>query len=347
MVAELVALGIAIVVAFAELLHARRCRQLRRLAFGPSEQPATWARFAPLIRIASATALAWGMAALVFVPPKTHSAEGLKENEQRHLMMVLDVSPSMRLQDAGPERKQSRMERASSIMESFFKRVHLSQYKISVVAVYNGAKPVVVDTKDVEVVRNILNDLPMHYAFISGKTKLFDGLEEAAKIAKPWQPRSTTLLLISDGDTVPATGMPRMPTSVSEVVVVGVGDPKTGKFIDGRQSRQDTATLRQIATRLSGVFHNGNESHLSSDLLKQLAVSTQPSRWDQLSRREFALLAVAIGGLCYAFLPVFLAYFGSRWKPGLPSSVQPKTSSVGNDIRVKSEQRRRAHVVSK
>jgi hypothetical protein len=46
---------------------------------------------------------------------------------------------------------------------------------VSVVAVYNGAKPVVIDTKDFEVMRNILGDLPMHHAFRSGKTKLFDG----------------------------------------------------------------------------------------------------------------------------------------------------------------------------
>ncbi len=52
----------------------------------------------------------------------------------------------------------------------------IEQYLISVVACYNGSKPVVVDTKDMEVVRNILNDLPMHHAFPSGKTDLFSGL---------------------------------------------------------------------------------------------------------------------------------------------------------------------------
>ncbi len=106
-------------------------------------------------------------------------------------MLVLDVSPSMRLKDAGPERDQSRMKRASDVMESFFQRVPMDQYLMSVVACYNGAKPVVVATKDIEVVRNILDDLPMHFAFRAGKTDLFSGLEEAAKIAQPWRPRST------------------------------------------------------------------------------------------------------------------------------------------------------------
>ena len=181
------------------------------------------------------------------------------DDDYQHVLLVLDVSPSMRLDDAGPDKDSSRMDRARELMESFFERVPIERFRVSVVAFYNGAKPVVVDTSDFEVVRNILGDLPMHYAFRSGRTRLFDGLQEAAQIAAPWEPRSTTLILLTDGDTVPATGMPRMPASVRSVLVVGVGDPRTGKFIDGRQSRQDVSTLRQIATRLGGVYHNGNE----------------------------------------------------------------------------------------
>jgi len=114
------------------------------------------------------------------------------------------------------------------LMESFFKRIAVQQYRISVVAVYNGAKPVVVDTRDIEVVRNILDDLPMEYAFTAGKTDIFSGLKEAAELAHAWRPRSTTIILLSDGDTVPTTGMPKMPASVANVLVVGVGDPVTG-----------------------------------------------------------------------------------------------------------------------
>ena len=117
------------------------------------------------------------------------------------------------MQDAGPTKEQSRMKRAHVVMESLFKRVPMHQYRVSVVAVYSGAKAVVIDTKDIDVVRNILGDLPMHYAFNVGKTELIKGLEEAARIAKPWNPDSTTLIMVSDGDTIPATGMPKMPAS--------------------------------------------------------------------------------------------------------------------------------------
>ncbi len=70
--------------------------------------------------------------------------------------------------------------------------------------------------------------------------------------------------MLSDGDTVPATGMPKMPASIADVLIVGVGDPRQGSFIDGRMSRQDASTLRQIAARLGGIYHDGNQKHIST-----------------------------------------------------------------------------------
>jgi Ca-activated chloride channel family protein len=204
-------------------------------------------------------------------------------------------------------------------MESFFQRVAIQQYRLSVIAFYTGAKPVVIDTQDVDVVRNILTDLPMHHAFLAGRTDLFAGLEEAMRVAKPWRPRSTSVIVLTDGDTVPATGMPKAPVSVSEVVVVGVGDPVTGRFIDGRQSRQDASTLRQVAARLRGTYHDGNEHHLSTALLNRLSQTAGRSAFQQLTIREYALICLGIGGFLLGFLPVALHYWGTRWNPGVPA----------------------------
>jgi Ca-activated chloride channel family protein len=187
---------------------------------------------------------------------------------------------------------------------------------------YTGAKPVVIDTQDFEVVRNILGELPMHYAFPSGRTTLLDGFVEAARIAKPWNPRSTTIMLISDGDTVPTSGMPRMPASVRSTLIVGVGDPKSGKFIDGRQSRQDVPTLRQIAARLGGTFHNGNEKHLASTLIADATGWDQEDIFERLTRREYALIATGAGSAVLGMLPMLLHLFGTRWRPG-PTGRRP------------------------
>jgi len=317
--AELAALLVLVVAAAAEALHARRVRRVARLAFGPRGRPAAWARAVPFVRALAAAGVAWGLVTLIALPPRTYQvgdARPQREGDWRHALIVLDVSPSMRLEDAGDKKQLSRMTRAQQLVESFFDRVPIETYRVSVVAVYNGAKPVVIDTADFEVVRNILGDLPMHYAFPSGKTKLFDGLEEAARIAAPWNPGSTTLIVISDGDTVPATGMPRMPASVRSVLVVGVGDSQVGKFIDGRQSRQEVSTLKQIAARLGGSFHNGNERHLASSLIAETTGLEDLGVIERLTRREYALIAAGLGAALLALLPLLLHFFGTRWRPG-------------------------------
>jgi Ca-activated chloride channel family protein len=315
--AELATAAVAILAAAAESLHARRCRRLARLAFGPDRRPAAWAMAAPALRVAALAALCWGLVTLLELPPKVHVASTIPDNQRRHVLIVLDVSPSMRLKDAGPNADQSRMKRASVVMESFLDRVSVDLYLLSVVACYNGAKPVVIDTKDLEVVRNIFGDLPMHFAFPAGKTDLFSGLAEAARIAHPWQPRSTLLLMLSDGDTVPAVGMPKMPASIADVLIVGVGDPRQGTFIDGRMSRQDASTLRQIAARLGGIYHDGNAKHLGTATINQLTVIPRRSAFDRLTRREYALIACGLGAAVLAFLPVLLHQFGTRWRPGV------------------------------
>lgn len=331
MVAELAALVALLVSLGAEALHMRRTRRLAKLAFGPASRPRSWARLAPVVTAVATAVLVWGLATLLLMKPKTHVATTIPEGEMKHLVLVVDVSPSMQLVDAGPDGKQSRRQRVHSLMTSFFQRVQLPDYRTSIVAVYNGAKPVVIDTRDREVIDNILDDLPLRYAFTSGKTDLFAGLSEAAEIVKPFPPKTTTLMLLSDGDSVPAAGMPEMPPSVEHIIVVGVGDAVAGKFIDGRQSRQDASTLRQIAARLGGDYHDGNKKHLSTDLVRSIAAAdADESAFDRLSKREYALAAIVIGASTLAGLPISLHFFGTGWRPGVrlqrsvPAEARPR-----------------------
>ena len=314
------AASVMAVILCAEWVHLRRLLPVAYLAFGPKARPAAWVRMVPFLRALAGGALAWGLITLWTLIPKVHNGAGGAfgaDDADKNVLLVLDVSPSMRLEDAGPTKHQSRMHRARDVLDSFLRRVPLEQYRFTVLAVYNGAKPVVKRTRDVEVIRNILGDLPLHFAFEAGKTKLFEGLQAAAETAKAWEPNSTTLILVSDGDTVPAQGMPKMPASIESVLVVGVGDPLAGTFIDGAQSRQDVSTLRQIATRLGGSFHNGNTKHLSSVLIRDLTQSGAESPLEQLSRREYALAACGLGAGWLALLPLLLQLFGTRWRPGI------------------------------
>jgi Ca-activated chloride channel family protein len=212
---------------------------------------------------------------------------------------------------------------------SVLDRVALEQAKVTVVAFYNGAKPVVVDAEDPNVVRNILADLPLDYAFDLGKTNLFAGLTEAFNIAKPWREKSATLFVVSDGDTVPEAGMPVPPPSIGRVIVLGVGDSRVGKFIDGHQSRQDAATLRQVAARLHGVYHDGNEKHLPSQFIADLAQALPLREDTKAGKRELAICATAAGAFLVAAVPVALALAGTGWRPGRRIAGNP-TSQAPN-----------------
>lgn len=317
MVAEAVAGGVFLVVLIAEWLHGRRVANLAPLAFGPGRQSSLLAAVAPFARVLAITALAWGFTTLLFVKPKSYLPAGqVQPGKEQRLLVVLDVSPSMRLEDAGPTSKQTRKGRARDLMRSFFERVPAEQYLVSIVAVYNGAKPVVVDSKDLDVVDAVLGELPLYQAFDSGNTRLLDGLRQAAEIAKPWNPASASLILLTDGDTVPPQGMPTMPASIGSVLVVGVGDPQQGSFIAGKQSKQDVFTLRQLATRLRGTYHDGNKAHLPSSVIDSIVARGESNQREPWSRREYALLAIGLGGLLFALLPWLLENFGTSYLPG-------------------------------
>lgn len=300
-----------------ELLHARRVARVAALVFGPGGRPAPVAFAAPLLRPLAVGLLAWGFATLAQLPPKIHRGEEVPPEEWRHLVLVFDVSPSMLLKDAGAGGDQTRVARARELIDSLFERVPLGKFKVTVIATYNGAKPVVEDTTDFEVVRHVLSEVDLRYAFKAGSTKLFDGIAEAARIAKPWRIGSTLLVIVSDGDTVPASGMPELPPSIGGSLVIGVGDHLAGKFIAGHQSRQDESTLRQVANRLGGEFHNGNKRHVPSDVLSVAAADSRKPLLQRLTLREYALIAICTATVLLAALPLLLAAFGSRLRVGV------------------------------
>lgn len=333
MLPEWIAIAVAALAVFGEWMHVRRCRKVARLAFGPTERPRFWTQAVPYLRVAAVAMLAWGLVQLYLLAPRAVRPALAPEGGYRHLVIALDVSPSMTLKDAGPNRQQTRARRASEVILSVLQRVALDQLRVSVVAFYTGAKPAVVDTFDFEVVKNILNDLPIEMAFNTGKTSLLEGFRESVKLAKDWAPGSTTLLVVSDGDSVPDTGLPTMPRSINQVVILGVGSAQGGANIDGHLSRQDASTLRQLASRVRGAYHDVNDKHLPSAQLDALAKVLPMKDQTASGRSELALAAVGTGAGLLALLSLLLAWAGSRWHPGVrenrvPSLRTPREPAV-------------------
>lgn len=315
----LVALGAAAFVAGAEALHARRARRARRLAFGGAGRPRAWVRATPLARCIGVVALAWGLVTLFLVDGGSRTADP-RGQPARRLLLCLDVSPSMRLPDSGAERTQPRADRASALVRSMLERLDMTTTRVSVVAFYTGARPVVVDAYDLNVVANILNDLPLEHAFKPGPTDMYSGVRQAFEIARAWPARSAALVVVSDGDTIPDTAAPNKPASIADVLVVGVGNPRHGKPIAGRTSRQDARSLERLALRLGGVYHDGNEKHLSSASLASLAMRAPPGESER-GMRDVALAAVGVGGAMVSLVSPALAVFGM---PGA-SSLRVRT----------------------
>ena len=250
-------------------------------------------------------------------------------------MIALDVSPSMDLPDAGPDGRESRAHRAREVLRSLLTRTDLTGVRLSIIALYNGARPVVVDTVDPEVVRNVLDDLPLEHAFSPGKTTLYDAISACATLAQgaaatpearpqPWPPGQARLIVVSDGDSVAPTQAVRLSPAFASALIIGVGDATRGMSIDGHLSRQESSTLRQLAGRFGGWYHDANRRHVPSDLLAGFLPTSGDHQRSGLG--DLALAAVVAGSALLALLPLALALAGAPL-PAHPH-VRPLRSSA-------------------
>lgn len=308
------ALGAFLLGLLAEWLHARRVARLGRLAFGPDAKPRVWTRLAPPLRVVAFAGVIWALVVLIAF----EGSSRLRERNAvatRHLMVLLDVSPSMELKDAGEDGTQSRRNRAATLLKSVMERANSEQTRITLACFYSDAMLLCKEVSDRELIWNFADNLPLHIAFKPGKTSLLTSLNTAGNTIKDLPRKSVTFLVLTDGDTVPAGGLKPLPSSVATLLVVGVGSSTRGTFIDGHQSRQDNAQLQQLARRLGGQFHDGNSKQVPSIYLRHLTAPDERADAFQMSLRTLAIITLATGVSLLCLLPLLLEAFGSRWKP--------------------------------
>ncbi len=330
-VAAAVAAAAFLAAVVAERLHAARTARVARLAFGPAGRPAAWARVAPWLRVAAVPSLAWGAVILGFHDPVVASGPPRREGS-RHLLIALDASPSMQLKDAGPgPEKVSRAVRAGQVAQAILDRMDAETTRVSLVAFYSKAIPVLQETYDKEVVRNVLDGLPMYVAFEPGSTDVQAGVSKALEMARPWPRQSTVLVVLSDGDTSAGKSPLAVPDSVADVVVIGVGDPNRSTVINGHSSRQDSDSLRHLASRLKGLYHDGNLKHLPTSVLQGLSVVT-PQDGLGWGLRQVAMAAATAGASVLALLGPALILAGApgAWRRGRRGLVPGREVGIMN-----------------
>ena len=337
MVALLASCAVLLLATLAEAMHARGVRRIAKLAFGPSGHPALWARLVPGMRVLSVCAVTWGLVTLLTLKPKVHKINEIAESDFKNLLIIYDVSPSMRLVDAGPTQQQSCRQRAADLLKSFFQRTPIELYKVSVVAVFTGAKPVVVGTTDLEVVQNILGDLPLHFAFKPGPTDLFAGLQEAAKIAQPWRPHSTTVLIISDGDTIRPPGCPSFPIPWPTCWSSASATPRQADSSKGINRGKTPRPCGNWRCDSEGNITTATRSKLGPHWSKEMTFYPGKSVMEQLTRREYALMAVGVGSALLGLAPFLLWRFGTAWRPGILSDRTARKTEKKVHLPVSSE----------
>ena len=314
MIPLIAALIVLLLGSLAEWLHARRIRVAERLAFGPQGARA-WTQAAPWLRVASLAAFAWGVTTLLMLKLEAPDDAGAKERldaEATRVVFVADLSPSMFLADAGPDGTQTRHARMRDVVEGILQRVS-GNLRFGVIGFYTDSLPVVMEARDPELVRNVLNGLPLTYAMPVGQTDLGSAINRSLELVADFPKSSTRLILITDGDSVPLAAINPRPASIREMLVLGVGNPHKGSYIDGHQSRQEADTLQRVATSLLGAYHDVNERHLDTaalgDLIVPLALPNQG-----LTLAQWAVLMMVLGAVIKALIPVALEYFGADWK---------------------------------
>jgi Ca-activated chloride channel family protein len=257
-------------------------------------------------------AFAWGLAVMVDLHFAEQDGKKPSAKTPARLIFVADLSPSMKLKDAGSDGKLTRQERIRESVEGVLMRVG-GDLRYGVVGFYTDARAVVMEARDPELVRNVFNGLPVQLLMRGGKTDLGTAINHALKEVADLPEGSARLLIYSDGDTIPLQPIAALPKSVKQVLVLGVGNPNKGLFIDGHQSRQDPESLNTIARSLGGTYYDINEKHLSTEALGDLVVKS-PLPKSGLDLEQWAMLAMLLGSLFLTFVPVVLQYFGTDWR---------------------------------
>lgn len=321
------ALTAAVLTAFGEYLHARRLARIGALAFGPIGRPRLWTRVVPICRVAALAGLAWALVTLIAFSNRSRDRDR-SARTTKHLMIMLDVSPSMFLADAGDGGADPRQARAYAVLKSVLDRVPGDNVRFTVAGFYTEARLMVKECRDRELILHLASDTPFHITYQPGKTDVLKSLNQVGEMMKDWERKSTTLLVISDGDSVPPSGLKPMPSSVGEVIFAGVGDPGRGTFIDGHLSRQDTANLSQLSRRLGGKFFDCNTRQIPSDALRKLNTEDPGAAKWRTDRRMAALIVLAVAASMLCLIPIMLEYLGSAWRPRIQPFRNPHLRSV-------------------
>ncbi len=314
----LAAAGVTLLIAaFTEWLHARRVKRLAMLSFGPSGNPRAWTAAVPWVWIVCLSGIAWCLVALLQLSAASVSGGDNEPGQQgadtEQLVLLVDVSPSMLIVDAGVKGDQTRRDRVGNVVSSMLDRMG-RQVRYTVICFYTGSIPVAKMVKDKAIVRNVFNDLPVDIIMKPGKTDLGLAVKDTLDFISDYPQDSVTLIICSDGDTESVPDMVKKPNSIEKSLVLGVGSVKHGTPIDNHLSRQDSITLNRLSQLLHGSYLNVNKKQIPSAVIADLCDSGTLAASSKIGQARLYAIWLTLFVAVYCFMPVALEFAGSDWK---------------------------------
>jgi Ca-activated chloride channel family protein len=298
----------------AEYLHLRKCLVVARMAFAEQRQGLFVVFAAGSARVTGVTLTAVALALLWQSSFITRNAIGAiaDDAEMDRMIVVMDASKSMNLEDAGPDGSETRATRARNLIYQLISRANRFP-RTTLMTFGDRVLPVVCDAQHWDVLANVLLRQYYSRAFDSTDTEIDGALESSLDIAKDWVPKSTIVVLLTDGESKPTVKEFHVPNSVRHVLVLGVGSSE-GRAAGPNLadiSRRDDANLRRIANLTGGDYFNCNKDPLPVAYIDAL-LPAPPEAVPPQSHRDLPLALLAIGAAVLALVPIALSFSEKR-----------------------------------
>jgi hypothetical protein len=313
MVTVLIIFGAA-AATLAEWLHYRRCRGVARLAFADAGRglrvviAAAVARVAGLAVVLTALASLWESSSVV-----TNAVGAVADpGEMDRMIVIMDASNSMNIQDAGPDGQQTRAGRARDLIYQLVSGADRMP-RTTLITFGESAIPVVYDAKDWDVLSGVLLRAYYSKSFESEGTAVDDAIRKSLEMAADWLSGSTVVVLATDGDSAPSADHFEIPPSIRQFIVLGVGSPEgrpAGKKL-AEISRLEEGNLQRIAGLTGGDYFNANRDALSDEFVERVLPVPEPPVPPR-TRRDRAVVLFGLSALLLAALPAALRLAQTR-----------------------------------
>jgi hypothetical protein len=298
-----------VLVLLAECLHWRRCRRIARLAFAAPTHATRVLLSAAAARVAAVALLLFALVSLWSSSDVITNSVGAvaTDGELDRMIVIMDASKSMNIQDTGPDGHDTRATRARDLIHQLISQTHRMP-RTTLLTFSESAIPVVYDAKNWDVLSTVLLRSYYTKSFGAEHTAIDHAVQKAFNMAADWIPDSTVVVLVTDGESTAALERFEMPPSIRRVLVLGVGSIEGRPAGTGLESisRLDEENLRRIANLAGGDYVNATREMLSPERIDELLPPPRKAIPPE-SGHTFPLMLFGVGALLLTAVPWGLA----------------------------------------